>query len=171
MKTSAGLLVYRLKDAGAEVLIVHPGGPYFAKKNTGVWSIPKGEVDADENPIDTAKREFEEELGLPAPAGDLQDLGEARYPKNSKAVSAWAVQADVDLSAADKTKIAKITIEWPPRSGNKQEFPEVDRAVWCDLKTASEKLFEPQTVFLERLAEILKLDFNPKPEEKQPGLL
>lgn len=171
MKTSAGLLVYRLKDGRPEVLIVHPGGPYFSKKDAGVWSIPKGEVDKGEKPLDTAKREFEEELGLPAPDGDLQDLGETKYPKDSKLITAWAVQADIDLSAADETKIAKISIEWPPRSGNKQEFPEVDRALWCDLETASQKLFGSQTVFLERLAEILKLDFNPKPEEKQLGLL
>lgn len=172
MKTSAGLLVYRTKDGRVEVLIVHPGGPYFAQKDAGVWSIPKGEVDKGEKPVDTAKREFEEELGLPAPGGELQNLGEAKYPKGSKLITAWAVRADVDLSAADKTKIAKISIEWPPKSGKKQEFPEVDRARWFDLETAANKLFDPQIVFLQRLAAMLGVDFEaPQTEEKQLGLL
>jgi predicted NUDIX family NTP pyrophosphohydrolase len=172
MKTSAGLLVYRFKDGQVEVLIAHPGGPYFTKKDAGVWSIPKGEVDKDEEPVEAAKREFEEELGLPAPNGDLQDLGEAKYPKGSKLITAWAVQADVDISAVDNTKIAKISIEWPPHSGKKQEFPEVDRAGWFYLETAANKLFDPQVVFLKRLADILQIAFRPPNNEpKQLDLL
>lgn len=158
MKTSAGLLVYRLEDSQVKVLIVHPGGPYFSKKDNGVWSIPKGIIDEGESPIDAAKREFEEELGLPVPDGKLSDLGEAAYPKNNKKILAWAVEGDLDI---DGFKSNMFEAEWPPRSGNKQEFPEVDRAEWFDLETAANKLFAPQLVFLERLADILQTEFKP----------
>lgn len=169
MKQSAGLLVYRKKNGQVEVLIVHPGGPYFAKKDEGVWGIPKGIIDEGEDPLVTAKREFVEEIGLKSPDGNLIELGEAKYPKSSKNIKAWAVEGDVNLA---NFKSNTMELEWPPRSGKKQEFPEIDRAQWFSLEAASIKMFKPQVVFLERLAELLKVDFKPVPdEEKQINLL
>lgn len=172
MKQSAGLLVYRRQGGKVEVLIAHPGGPYFAKKEEGVWSIPKGMVDKGEKPLEAAKREFEEELGIPAPDERYRELGEAKYPKGGKSVAAWAVEADVDLSSVDEAKVAKVSIEWPPRSGRNHEFPEVDRPGWYGLEEAAVKLFPPQVVFLVRLAELLGVKFEPiNTEGNQLGLL
>lgn len=157
MKQSAGLLVYSHRDSQIEVLIVHPGGPYFSKKDFGVWGIPKGNIDDGEKPIEAAKREFKEEIGVNPPQGKLIELGEVKYPSGSKSIIAWAIEGMVDLT---KFKSNSIEIEWPPRSGKRQEFPEIDKAEWCGLELASKRMFGPQVIFLERLAEALQIDFK-----------
>jgi predicted NUDIX family NTP pyrophosphohydrolase len=150
-RRSAGLLVHRERSGGREVLLVHPGGPMWAKRDAGAWSIPKGEYDPTEDPLAAAKREFEEELGTPAPDGPLQDLGEVKQ-KSGKIVSAWAVAGDLDV-----TEITSNTVEvqWPPRSGKMREIPEVDRAEWFGIHQAREKINPAQAELLDRLAEIL----------------
>lgn len=168
MKLSAGILVYR-QNSDLEVLIVHPGGPYFARKDNGVWSIPKGLANEGESPLAAAKREFEEEIGLTPPDGEYLKLGEVKYPKNSKKIIAWAAEGDVDLT---QFKSNTTQLEWPPRSGQKQEYPEVDRAEWCSLVVASRKMFKPQTAFLIRLAQALGIEFEIADiEQKQLDLL
>ncbi len=145
---SAGLLLYRFNDdAQIEVFLVHPGGPFWAKKDDRVWSIPKGEYDAGEEPLDAAEREFEEELGQPAPPGPRVDLGEL-VQSSAKRVHAWAVQADFD---SDHITSNTFEMEWPPKSGTLAEFPEVDRAAWFALAEAPAKLLPGQIGFLERL--------------------
>jgi len=153
---SAGLLLYRQKDGKLEVLIAHPGGPFFVKKDNGIWSIPKGLYEDNEDPFDAAKREFEEEIGLPAPGGEYIDLGEIKR-KDGKIIRAWAVEGNIDEG---KVKSNSFEMEWPPRSGQKQEFPEIDRAEWFGLTTASQKLQIAQVEFLKRLAEYLKINFS-----------
>lgn len=136
-------------DTELKVLIVHPGGPYWAKKDEGAWSFPKGEFDPDsESSPDAARREFEEETGHAVPSGELVSLGEARL-KSGKVIEAWAVEGYVD---ADQIRSNTFEMEWPPRTGRRQEFPEVDRAVWCTVMEAAQKLNPAQVVFLERLA-------------------
>ena len=131
-----------------EVLLVHPGGPYWAKKDAGAWSIPKGEYE-DDDARACALREFEEELGSPLPAeAELTDLGTVKL-KSGKQITAFAVEGDLDAGAIASNT---FTMEWPPRSGRTQEFPEVDRAGWFDLQTASEKLNPAQADWLVRLA-------------------
>jgi predicted NUDIX family NTP pyrophosphohydrolase len=152
-KRSAGLLVYRLVDHEPEVLLVHPGGPYWAKKDDGSWSIPKGEYEPDEDPLEVAIREFREELGIDAPgATDPMFLGEVRQP-GGKIVSAWALPGDLDVTVVRSNT---FSMEWPPRSGRTGEFPEVDRAGWFDLETARRKLLRGQLVLLDRFAERLQ---------------
>ena len=150
-RRSAGLLVHRERSGEREVLLVHPGGPMWAKRDAGAWSIPKGEYDATEDPLAAAKREFQEELGTAAPDGPVRDLGEVKQ-KSGKIVSAWAVAGDLDV-----TEITSNTVEvqWPPRSGKMLEIPEVDRAEWFGLQTAREKINPAQAELLDRLAEIL----------------
>jgi predicted NUDIX family NTP pyrophosphohydrolase len=133
------------------VLLVHPGGPMWAKRDAGAWSIPKGEYEPGEDPLAAARREFEEELGTPAPDGPMTDLGEVKQ-KSGKIVSAWSVAGDLDV-----TEITSNTVEvqWPPRSGKMLEIPEVDRAQWFGLKAAREKINPAQADLLDRLAEIL----------------
>ena len=143
---SAGVLVYRKKDCRFEVLLVHPGGPFWANKDAGAWSIPKGEFGAGENPEDVARREFNEELG-PALLVPLQPLGGIRQ-RGGKIVEAFAAEFDVN---ADAIASNTFEIEWPPRSGKRQHFPEVDRAAWFDLATAREKINEAQRELLDRL--------------------
>ena len=130
---------------------MHPGGPMWAKRDAGAWSIPKGEYDPTEDPLAAAKREFEEELGTPAPDGPVKDLGEVKQ-KSGKIVSAWAVAGDLDV-----TEITSNTVEvqWPPRSGKMLEIPEVDRAEWFGIQQAREKINAAQAELLDRLAEIL----------------
>ena len=148
-KQSAGLLVYRSSKNGYEVLLVHPGGPFWAKKDS--WSIPKGELGEGEGHIATAYREFEEETGLQPPTGPPLELGSAK--QNSDKINyVWAVAGDLDVSSI---KSNTFTMEWPPKSGIQQEFSEVDRAAWFDLVTAKRKLFQAQSVFIDRLAELL----------------
>jgi predicted NUDIX family NTP pyrophosphohydrolase len=146
---SAGILLYRRGDNGLEVLLVHPGGPFWAKKDFGAWSIPKGEHSAAEDPLSVAVREFEEETG-PRPQGDFQALGELLQPSR-KIVSAWAVEGDFDPAIL---KSNTFDLEWPPRSGRKASFPEVDRAGWFSIEEARRKILAGQKEFLERLLKI-----------------
>jgi predicted NUDIX family NTP pyrophosphohydrolase len=133
------------------VLLVHPGGPYWAKRDEGAWSIPKGEHDEGEDPRAVADRELNEELGVLAPTGPEVDLGEVRQ-KGGKRVRCWAVRADLDVSAITSNT---FEVEWPPRSGRTQAFPEVDRADWFPMAEARAKLLEGQHPFLDRLLEHL----------------
>jgi predicted NUDIX family NTP pyrophosphohydrolase len=146
---SAGLLLFRRTGHGLEVLLGHMGGPYFAKRDAGAWTVPKGEYDADEPAWDAARREFQEELGLPPPDGEAVPLGEARQA-NGKIVTAWAVEADLDPATIDP---GTFRMEWPPRSGRIQEFPELDRVEWFGLDRAREVIVKGQGAFLDRLAE------------------
>ena len=144
-------MLYRQRDGTLEVLLVHPGGPFWQKRDDGVWSIPKGEFTENEVAIDVARREFQEELGTAAPAGEATPLGEVRQ-KGGKVVAAWALMGDLD---ATRTTSNTFDIEWPPRSGRMQTFPEVDRAGWFDAATARRKLLPAQGAFIDRLEELL----------------
>lgn len=155
---SAGILLYCKVDASYKVLLVHPGGPFWSKKDAGAWSIPKGEFGPDEEPIEAAKRELEEELGQHLPKGELVSLGEAKQP-SGKIVHAWALEADLDVTTV---KSNTLTIEWPPRSGRQMEIPEVDRAGWFSFSVAGVKLSKGQLPLLERLAELLHADIEPE---------
>lgn len=147
--TSAGLLLWRWRVDELEVLIVHPGGPYWAKKDAGAWSLPKGEFDpVAEAGLDAAKREFREELGSSAPEGAYIELGETRM-KSGKTIYAWAIEGDLDAATIVSNH---FEIEWPPQSGRSQRFPEVDRAGWFDVSAAATKLNAAQVIFLQRLA-------------------
>ncbi len=146
-RTSAGLLLYRHGAAGVEVLVGHMGGPFWARKDAGAWSIPKGEYDpGEEEPEAVARREFEEELGSPAPSIELTPLGELRA--SGKVLTVWAAEGDLD---AESCRSNTFELEWPPRSGRVQEFPEVDRAAWLPVELAREKLVKGQVPFLDRL--------------------
>jgi predicted NUDIX family NTP pyrophosphohydrolase len=148
---SAGLLLYRRRGDPLEVLLVHPGGPLWARREAGAWSIPKGEYEPDEDPLAAARREFEEELGAPVPDGQALELGEVRQ-KGGKLVLVWAVAGDLDASA---TTSNTFELEWPPRSGKLIEVPEVDRAEWFTLERAREKINPAQVQLLDRLSETL----------------
>jgi predicted NUDIX family NTP pyrophosphohydrolase len=148
-KRSAGLLMYRRREDVLEVLLVHPGGPFWAKKDLGAWSIPKGEYEPDEDPLQAAKREFEEESGV-VPSGNFVALGEVRQG-GGKIVTAWAVEGDYDSSSL---KSNTFSIEWPPSSGRMAEFPEVDRWEWFSLEEAGKRILAGQKEFLERLAKL-----------------
>jgi predicted NUDIX family NTP pyrophosphohydrolase len=148
-KLSAGLLVYRRRSGALEVLLVHPGGPYWARRDDGAWSIPKGEYEPGEEPLGVALREFGEELGADPPRdASPVPLGELRQP-GGKRVTAWAVEGELDVSRIHSNT---FSMEWPPRSGRSAEFPEVDRAGWFDMATARRKLLSGQVGFLDRLA-------------------
>ena len=129
------------------MLLVHPGGPFWKKRDEGAWSIPKGEIEPREAPIDVARREFLEELGHEPPNGVLAPLGSVRQA-GGKVVHAWAALGDLDV---ERVRSGTFEMEWPPRSGRKQSFPEVDRAGWFDLETARRKLVPAQAAFLDRL--------------------
>lgn len=148
---SAGLLLHRRTGGQVQVLLCHLGGPFWASKDAGSWSIPKGEHAADEDPLAAARREFEEELGTPAPDALYRPLGSTRQ-RGGKIVTAWAVAADLDVSAIISNT---FEIEWPPRSGRRQAFPEIDRAAWFDLNAARSKILSGQLDFLDRLDELL----------------
>ncbi|MEU9150439.1 NUDIX domain-containing protein [Streptomyces sp. NPDC048417] len=148
-RRSAGLLLFRHTEHGVEVLLGHMGGPYFAKKDAGAWSVPKGEYQPDETAWEAARREFQEELGLPPPDGEAIALGEVRQ-SNGKIVTVWAVESDLDPAA---TNPGTFTMEWPPRSGRVQEFPELDRVAWLGRDRAHEVIVKAQAAFLDRLAE------------------
>jgi predicted NUDIX family NTP pyrophosphohydrolase len=140
------------------VLLVHPGGPFWAKKDSGVWSFPKGELKGDESALAAARREFREETSQKVPAGDLIPLGETKL-SGGKVIHAWALQADLDVT---KVKCNTFKMEWPPNSGVIREFPENDQAAWFDLSEAKRKLFSSQSVFIDRLAEYLQMpEVNP----------
>jgi predicted NUDIX family NTP pyrophosphohydrolase len=149
--TSAGVLLHRPGADGPEVLLGHMGGPFWARKDAGAWSIPKGEHGPDEDPRAAAAREFTEELGLPLPAGPLVELGTVRT-SGGKRITAFALAADLDV---DHIVPGVFTMEWPPRSGRTQEFPEIDRAVWFDLDTARTRITKGQLPLLDRLPALL----------------
>ncbi|MGH7158247.1 MAG: NUDIX domain-containing protein [Candidatus Saccharimonadales bacterium] len=167
-KQSAGILAYRKGEEGYEVLLAHPGGPFWAKKDDGCWSIPKGEFDESEQALPAAKREFTEETGMPAPEGDYQPLGQAKQA-SGKVVHAFALESDINL---EEFKSNMFEMEWPPRSGQKQEFPENDKAAWFSLSAARQKLVRGQVPLLEALAANLgqKLE-TPVPHENPQSSL
>lgn len=141
--------MYRRVGSKLEVLLVHPGGPYWRRRDNGAWSIPKGEMDAGEDAMSAASREFTEETGVRL-AGSLEPLGEVRQ-RGGKRVVAFAVEGDIDIGAI---KSNTFEIEWPPKSGRMQVFPEIDRAAWFDLPAALVKILEGQRPFLDRLTEL-----------------
>src|SRR3954452_6617332 len=152
-RRSAGIILFRRSGTETEFLLVHPGGPFWTKKDAGFWSIPKGQIESEEEPRACAIRELEEELGA-APELDLEqliELGSIRQ-RAGKVVEAWAAEADFDPATLAANT---FSIEWPPRSGTQQEFPEVDRAEWFDLQAAREKVLPAQAKFLDRLLERL----------------
>ncbi|MGW1836609.1 NUDIX domain-containing protein [Streptomyces sp. NPDC002067] len=148
VRRSAGLLLFRRAGGGAQVLLAHMGGPLWARREAGAWTVPKGEYVPPEEPRDAAVREFTEELGLPAPPGPYLPLGEVRQT-GGKTVTVWAVEADLDPDA-----IVPGTFEmfWPPRSGTVRAFPEIDRVAWCTPDEARARLVTAQRAFLDRLA-------------------
>jgi predicted NUDIX family NTP pyrophosphohydrolase len=150
-KISAGMMMYRRHEGGLQVLLVHPGGPLWAKRDLGAWSIPKGEVRDDEQPLSAARREFEEELGIPA-LGDFLPLGSITQ-RGGKTVYAWAFQGDCDPAALRSNT---FSMEWPPRSGKQRQFPEVDRADFFPIHEAREKLNAAQVEFVNRLEVLIR---------------
>jgi predicted NUDIX family NTP pyrophosphohydrolase len=147
VRRSAGILLYRVREGAVEVLLVHPGGPFWAKKDLGAWSIPKGEYEQGEDPLTVALREFEEETGHPPPRAGLLELGSVRQ-RGGKVLTAWAAAGDLDPAAIASNT---FTMVWPPRSGTRREFPEVDRAGWFDPAAAREKLLQAQAELVDRL--------------------
>jgi predicted NUDIX family NTP pyrophosphohydrolase len=146
-RTSAGILLWHRREGRLEVLLGHPGGPYFAKKDAGHWTVLKGEVDPGEDLLEVARREFEEETGHELPNGPAVELGDIRQ-ESGKRVLAWAVEGDLDPAAARSNT---FEMEWPPRSGRTREFPEIDRVAWFDLAEARVTIKAAQAAFLERL--------------------
>jgi predicted NUDIX family NTP pyrophosphohydrolase len=149
-KISAGILVYRFASGVLEVFLVHPGGPFWAKRDQGSWSVPKGEVDEGAGLLETAQREFREETGLPI-EGEFIELTPLRQP-SGKLVHAWAVNGEIDASRVESNT---FSMEWPPHSGKQQQFPEVDRAQWFAMPEAFEKLLPGQRGFLEELEQMV----------------
>lgn len=151
-KRSAGILLYRLSGGVPEVLLVHPGGPFWARRDAGAWSVPKGEYEDGDDPLASALREFEEETGAALESGELLELGDVKQ-KSGKVVTAWAAEGDLDPDAVHSNT---FTMEWPPRSGRTAEFPEIDRACWFGIDDAREKLNPAQAEFLDRLLGLLR---------------
>ena len=160
---SAGILLHRRREGRFEVLLVHPGGPYFATRDLGVWGIPKGEYGPAEDPLSAARREFEEELGSPPPDGPVIDLGEVRL-KSGKRVVAWGMEGDLDVTRALSNT---CEIEWPPRSGRMIEIPEVDRAEWFVPDEARTRVNPGQLELIERL--LATLAGGPAREAQAPA--
>jgi predicted NUDIX family NTP pyrophosphohydrolase len=152
MATSAGLLLFRRRDAALQVLLGHMGGPYWARKDERAWTIPKGELDDGEDALTGARREFREELGHAPPDGPVLELGEIRQ-RGGKRVVGFAVEGDFDPAAL---QAGRFELEWPPRSGRRQAFPEVDRVAWFDVETARRKVVGGQVALLDRLAEAVQ---------------
>jgi predicted NUDIX family NTP pyrophosphohydrolase len=153
MKQSAGLLLYRIREGSVEVFLVHPGGPYWTKKDSAGWSIPKGEFEEDEDPLQAALREFTEETGLDIPQGEplpLKPVKQSGY----KQVHAWYLRGDLDAAAINSNT---FELEWPPKSGRKKIFPEVDKAGWFGLDEAKEKLHKGQVPIIDQLVDALGL--------------
>lgn len=150
-KLSAGILLYRLRGVAVEVFLVHPGGPFWARKDEGAWSIPKGEYETGENPLEVAQREFQEETGFEID-GTFHPLTALKQP-SGKVISAWTVEGDIDAATLTSNT---FTMEWPPKSGHTREFPEVDRGGWFDLSTARVKILTGQRGFLDQLQQLLK---------------
>jgi predicted NUDIX family NTP pyrophosphohydrolase len=155
MLKSAGLLPFRQLHGYLEVLLVHPGGPFWAKKDHGAWSIAKGEFKDDEDPLQAAKREFTEETGV-VPTGELIPLQPVRQP-SGKVVYVWGLDEDV---VPDVSKSNMFSIEWPPKSGRRQDFPEVDRAAWFSLEEAKKKILKGQLPLLHELEQLLAVGFR-----------
>lgn len=151
VSASAGIVLFRRRPAGVDVLLGHMGGPFWARRDEGAWSIPKGELDVDEEPLTAARREFSEELGSPAPDGPAIDLGEIRQ-SGGKRVRAWAIEGDLDVTAVVS---GTFELEWPPRSGRTAVFPEIDRAAWFELGIARTKVVSAQAELFDRLARLL----------------
>ena len=149
-KKSAGLLMYRRRNGKLEVMLVHPGGPFWVKKDLGSWSIPKGEYTNEEDPLEVAKREFQEETSFKA-EGEFMALTPIKQP-SGKLITIWAFEGDCDAS---KIKSNTFTMEWPPRSGKQQEFPEVDRAAWFTISVAKKKIIKGQTGFIDEFYQII----------------
>ncbi len=152
-RVSAGILLYRLTEARLEFLLAHPGGPLFARRDAGAWSIPKGEPDGDEPLLDVARREFAEETGHPVPDGAILDLGTI-VQKGGKVVFAWAVEGDLDPASAVSNT---FDMEWPPKSGRTAAYPEIDRVAWFDGAEARIRVKETQIPLLERLEAAIDL--------------
>jgi predicted NUDIX family NTP pyrophosphohydrolase len=150
-KQAAGILLYRRAARGLEVLLAHPGGPLWARKDLGAWTIPKGQFGGDESALAAARREFEEEMGSPA-AGEFAELGSIKQP-SGKVVYAFTAESDFDVTTV---KSNLFTLEWPPKSGRTGEFPEVDRAEWFSIDEARRKILKGQEPFLDRLLALLK---------------
>jgi len=159
-KQSAGLLVFRHSNSGIEVLLVHPGGPFWAKKDDGAWTIPKGLLGEDEDTLVAARREFQEETGLPI-TEPLIELGEVRNP-SGKHIHAWAFEGNFNPKAIRSNT---FSMEWPPKSGITKEFPEIDKAEYFSVEDAKIKIHAPQVVFLERLCEKLGITIKPEPQK------
>ncbi|MCW2527907.1 MAG: hypothetical protein JWM76_2767 [Pseudonocardiales bacterium] len=151
MRSSAGILLYRMTEGRTEVLIGHMGGPFWARKDDGGWSIPKGEYEPGDDPLTAAKREFEEEIGQPVPATEFVELGTHKQ-STGKLVTVWAAPGELDASTASSNT---FEMEWPKGSGRIQAFPEIDRAAWFELHVAEQKLVKGQRPFLGELAERL----------------
>lgn len=145
-KTSAGILLYRIIEGDLEVFLVHPGGPYWEKKDEGAWSVPKGEFEEGEDSLEAARREFHEETGSDV-KGDFMELKPLKQP-SGKIVYVWAVEGNIDAASIESNL---FTMEWPPNSGKEQEFPEVDRGDWFTIPEAREKLVKGQVGFLDEL--------------------
>jgi predicted NUDIX family NTP pyrophosphohydrolase len=156
-KRSAGVLLYRTGPDGVQVLLGHMGGPYWQRKDAAAWSIPKGEYEPDEEPLAAARREFAEEIGSPPPAGDYVPLGEV-LQRGTKVVTAWAVAGDLDATTVVSNT---FEMEWPPGSGTRQQFPELDRAAWFDVSVARLKMVQGQLPFLDRLVRHLAESSGP----------
>lgn len=154
-KLSAGLLLFRRSSKSVEIFLVHPGGPFWAKKDTEAWSLPKGEYQHSEDTLSAAKREFKEETSFSAPAGRYIHLGQVKY--SNKELQAWAVEATVD---AAKVKSNFFEMQWPPKSGKIEHFPEVDKADWFELPVAKKKIVQGQLPLLERLQSQLGVEFS-----------
>jgi predicted NUDIX family NTP pyrophosphohydrolase len=152
---SGGILLFRFRENKLEVLLVHPGGPFWSGKDDGAWSIPKGVIEDNESPLEAAKREFKEETGFEV-AGRFTNLGTIRQP-SKKIVHVWAHQSDLDVTLA---KSNKFTMQWPKKSGIMREFPEVDKAEWFDAKKAQKKILKGQAGFIDRLQKAV--NYNPK---------
>ena len=150
-RTSAGILLHPRRDRALEVLLVHPGGPFFARRDLGAWTLPKGLIEPGEDPLDAARREFEEETSFPAPAGPALALGEV-VQKGGKRVLAWALEGDLD---AESVRSSTFAVEHPRGSGRWRRFPEVDRAAWFALAEARDRILPAQAAFLDRLAALL----------------
>ncbi len=165
-KLSAGIMLYRKTPQGFEVLLVHPGGPFWAKKDAGAWSMPKGEFEEGEQPLVAAKREFAEEIGASAPDGEYHYLGETKQ-SSGKIVHAYYLAADFNL---EKFHSNMFEMEWPPQSGQKQEFPENDKAAWVPLGQARQKLVKGQVGFVEALATRLGIELQDSDGPAQASL-
>lgn len=158
-RISAGLLMFRRSDSRVDVFLVHPGGPFWQNKDMGAWSIPKGEYTEGEDALDAAKREFEEETSI-KPEGEFVSLDEIKQP-SGKIISAWAFEGNC---SPEKIRSNVFSMEWPPKSGQMKEFPEVDRGAWFSLDVARDQIQKGQIGFLERLGS--RINYIPRPEPK-----